>query len=507
MYPEKIHIKLKEVLDIRIKTTEFSSFIDYNLMLNDLQDIESLFYDYKDTFDIMFILDKFLQGTFPRHDLFKGSRSISRNKLESYGKRFRALHKLILFDEFFEKDGNITICNSFSELTYGYKLKSKYVKLYNRKYITKEYNVYKRDSFNEKRVYKKGDNIYKTKKELMQKEGLTKYEVNKNLGDYVHEIRSLVTARPDSYGGVNPNKIFKPSLVHEYMINNQNIDTFIDNFDYCENSDYALDVNIMGLASHEYTMGYTKLYYDRKTSGRLVNIGGEVGMKPLQNLPKVLRNVMFSGQYEYDINNCAPTLLAQLYKKYTKKSLPLVEDFGTKKEFYRKRLTDLGFTYNEAKEFYIAIFFGASLNTNFSKYSSYSWADTYGKDKIKYILENVPEVVSLYEEIRILVSELGFYLKKNHTQIKNGKLYLKNSRKSVKIFKDEDSWNNSKAIMHEYFGVESTILDKLIKKYTVNLCLYDAFISDKEYCTEEMSRLIKKETGFKVSLSKTLIEC
>ena len=107
--------------------------------------------------------------------------------------------------------------------------------------------------------------------------------------------------------------------------------------------------------------------------------------------------------------------------------------------------------------------------------------------------------------MREFIKKYGKYLKeKNVKKGKDGKLYLHNSRGASKEV-DLNNWNNAKAILFQYFGYESQILDCLIKKYQHSLLLFDGFISRKDINTVEMSELVKKELGFDIKFSKELL--
>ena len=87
---------------------------------------------------------------------------------------------------------------------------------------------------------------------------------------------------------------------------------------------------------------------------------------------------------------------------------------------------------------------------------------------------------------------------------KNGKKALYNSRGIGKEV-DLNKWNNPKSLLFYYFGVESQILDCLIKKYQHSLLLFDGFISKEDINIDEMSALVKKELGFDIKFSKELL--
>jgi hypothetical protein len=113
--------------------------------------------------------------------------------------------------------------------------------------------------------------------------------------------------------------------------------------------------------------------------------------------------------------------------------------------------------------------------------------------------------VGLYSELSSFIKKFGKYLKENKVaNTKNGKKALYNSRGVGKEV-DLNKWNNPKSLLFYYFGVESQILDCLIKKYQHSLLLFDGFISKEDIDINEMSDLVKKELGFDIKFSKELL--
>ena len=183
----------------------------------------------------------------------------------------------------------------------------------------------------------------------------------------------------------------------------------------------------------------------------------------------------------------------------------MVQDYIDNKEKYRQDLVKLGLTYKEAKQFFVSIFFGASLNENFYLYNSSVLNKTFGVTKIRQIMDGSKIVVELYSELSYFIKKFGKYLKENKVSVnKNGKKALYNSRGVGKEV-DLNKWNNPKSLLFYYFGVESQILDCLIKKYQHSLLLFDGFISNQDINTTEMSAIIKKELGFDIKFSKELL--
>jgi hypothetical protein len=244
--------------------------------------------------------------------------------------------------------------------------------------------------------------------------------------------------------------------------------------------------------------------YLRKSGGRLNNIYQE-GNCCFQSVSKEARKYVFSGFWSYDIEVSAPTVLQALCQKYLGYKMKVVQDYIDNKEKYRQDLVNLGLTYKEAKQFFVSIFFGASLNENFYLYNSSVLNKTFGVTKIRQIMDGSKIVVELYSELSSFIKKFGKYLKENKVSVnKNGKKALYNSRGAGKEV-DLNKWNNPKSLLFYYFGVESQILDCVIKKYQHSLLLFDGFISNQDIDTAEMSAIVKKELGFDIKFSKELL--
>jgi hypothetical protein len=406
------------------------------------------------------------------------------------------------FDYFFESIKDSKVCNSFTEKTFAYRLRYEFIiELYSYG-MSSRTRYYTREKFKTKIGYinPNNNNKYSTKKDLMQGENLTRTELSKNINKYSYEIKELAQGT-----AITPSNRPRMSYRHKFTYNQENVKNLIKRVTDGETDlMYSTDFIILFNLDFKYNNGNHFLNYERKDGGRLVNFGGEKYIG-IQNLEKSIREQVFEGYYEIDIENSAPTILYQTGEKYHKThDFPKIKYYIDNKEKCRQEIVDLGFSYKEAKEFYLAIFFGANLGI-YGVHTN-SWANDYGVDKIQYILQNTPSAYDIYDECKKLFSYLkksiqNKFLKKD----KNGKDILYNSRgnKSAKYM---SKWNTNKAIMHYYFGIESQILDLITKNYSHDLLLYDAFITKEDVNLDELSLLIEQELGYKVKFSKRLIK-
>jgi len=496
---------LKELKDKEKKKRDklqFTSTFDYNQFILDNSE---LFKDFRQTFDLIYMIDLALKQCYPKHKEYKGYFSIVWNYFKSKSRNLKSFNKIESFDILFDSVKDIKVSNAHTELTYAYKLKYRYISQLLSYGKTKP-KTYIRDKFNIKIQYKgKSGKLYKTKKDLMQGENLGRRTVDKNISQYAYEIKELAKGTPMTQS-VRPNK----SYSHMFSVNIEKCKEILDdvNNSFAKNEEPSVSqYDFIGI--HNYITNYERnipcyLSYERKNGGRLVNFGGSDTHIQFQSLEKSVREKVFEGFYEIDIENSAPTILLQSAKKYTKLELNKIEYYVNNKQKCRESLMDLGLTYKESKELHIAIFFGASLELH-GTYNKNVWAYKFGIDKIEYILTNSDYFRELYEEVRLLFYYLGKAIKnKFYTTDKKGRKVLYNSRgnKSAKYM---DRWDNKKGLMHYYFGIESQILDLIINNYKHDLLLYDAFITKEDVDIEELSLLIENELGYKVKFSKRLI--
>ena len=486
----------------------FTSKLDCNKLILLYPDI---FIDIDQTFNLLYILNEFDRGAFKKHKNFSEYYSVWYNYFLDKGLALRYFTKIPNFYKIFEVVGSSKVCNPSSGITYGYKIKDEIL-----------VNILTIGRFKTPRKYTKGDfklikrykgeiNLYDTAKELMEKESIKRTELNKNIRRYVNEIYQLIHT---PYRVSTPKGKINSDYKHFINVDLQKCKDIVET--------YKKDIELKGksnitqpdllnifryirLIEDNPNSISTFIRYKRKAGGRLFNIYEDNNI-PFQSLSKEIRSNVFKGQYYYDIETSAPTILQQLSVKYFNYDMPKVRYYIQNKEYYRNLLVEnVGLTYKEAKSFLTAIFFGASLNDNFFLEGSSSFSKLYGVSKIREIMEKVPLVVDLYVELREFIKKYGKYLKeKNVKKGKDGKLYLHNSRGASKEV-DLNNWNNAKAILFQYFGYESQVLDCLIKKYQHSLLLFDGFISTQDINTAEMSELVKKELGFDIKFSKELL--
>ena len=479
----------------------FNSIYDYSTLVEQRKDI---FIDDTQTYYLLFMINDYIMCSYPTHYDFKGYYSIHSLYYKDKTKVLANFNKIHNFDKVFDKVGDCSVCNSKSGITFGYKLKSDISSLFLNVKMFDKPRTYKKGSFKIVKKYKGETKVYNTTKELMQGEDISKREYERNISKYAYEVRELLTLPCyDNYA--KDTNYYDYS--HKINVNYEKCEEFKQLF-INGNSDFEIlqtDLTkIMLLIGTNNKNFSDEIKYSRKSGGRLNNLYGNFNV-PLQGLSKEARQFVFSGQYSYDINVSAPTILQGLCKKYLGYSMKTVQDYIDNKTKYRQDLMRIGLGEKEAKQFFTGLFFGASLNENFFINGTSNFSKEFGVSKIRDIMSESTIVVDLYEELSLFIKRFGKHLMtKNVVRTKKGGYALYNSRGIGKEI-DITKWHNSKAIIWYYFGIESTILDCLIKKYTPSLLLYDGFISVDDIDVNEMSKLIKDETGYEVTFSKELL--
>lgn len=445
-------------------------------------------------------------GGYHSHRVFKGYSSIEATRYNNSSSQLKRFNKLENFDKVFDKCGDISVCNQYSEITIGYRLKKEIFELVNSCKRFKNLRVFKKDNFKEVKRFKGNKGVYLTAKELLTQEDISRREYEKNISKYVYEIKEIFSL--PLAGGYSSNSQFY-DYKHIYNVDYDMCYKLKELYFADKTSDDITQtdmIQVLKILEHKEYDVKPIIKYSRKSGGRLNSIYSMENVS-LQGISKEARKFVFNGQYMIDVNTSAPSIIQQLSVKYFNYDLPKVREYINNKEKYRQALMALGLSYKEAKSFILALFFGASLRTNFFHNGTSPFSKLYGVAKIREIIDKVPLILELYIELSEFIKKFGKHLRTNNVvKTQNGKWALYNSRGAGKEV-DLSKWNNAKAVLFYYFGVESQMLDIIMKKYNHSLLLFDGFITPDNLDTEEISKLIESELGYKLTFSKERIEC
>jgi hypothetical protein len=217
----------------------------------------------------------------------------------------------------------------------------------------------------------------------------------------------------------------------------------------------------------------------------------------LQSVKKEIRNAVLVRcglVWDYDIDNCAFTLIRQLATKCgVDQPLPAFDDYLANKNYYRNEIADaFQIPLSDCKQLINALLFG-------SKLSSYSTNQLF-RDYLKsnhlklQCLKEYDFLIQLRNEFRIcwkaieMKSELvNLYYKTNELTGKRRKLAMTcRSKASV------------------YFQLESLVMRSidryLLMIHNPNFKIHDGFVSETDIDVDELSRYVLANTGYDISL-------
>ncbi|MFL6872004.1 MAG: hypothetical protein ACJ0RG_08120 [Candidatus Azotimanducaceae bacterium] len=227
--------------------------------------------------------------------------------------------------------------------------------------------------------------------------------------------------------------------------------------------------------------------YTQSGSGRWYAQGNSIS---LQNLPREIRNVAFTGNYLLDIDCCHWSLLNQVAARLGRE-LPIIKLMLEDKASFRRSIaTETGATVQSIKEGLISLLFGASLEGNQS-----SLISLFDEDQLRRFKGN-QKVLSLSLEIKsIRKTVIKFYGEKTE---KRGWL-VNDIGKGLPL----SSMNGRQSLAFILQGAESQILSSVGSRWGRNmrLLLHDGFVSNKDLDCDELSDHVYRETGWRVSFT------
>ena len=275
---------------------------------------------------------------------------------------------------------------------------------------------------------------------------------------------------------------------------------------------------IFGLINllRQYKEGTNSILYEEKKfrlySSKRLNFGVN-----FQSIKSNLRKIIFQGQYDYDINAGAPTLLYQFIKqKYTSENIELqyLESYIKNRKILRKRCAEILAEKNKSKdtkefekqtkETFTALLYGSNVLSPKSKLSmNYS--------NRKYLYDNFDEFRYLVEDVKLLFKYYKEYIEKlkiestkeDFIEIEKGIFIETKKNDNGKIVNKKEN----SIISEIYFYLESKILKLVYENYKedISLLIHDGFVCRKYLELEELQNLIKEKLGYEVKYSRELL--
>ena len=346
--------------------------------------------------------------------------------------------------------------------------------------------------------YLHNNDLYKTKKEIKDKFNMKRKELDslQEVNYYSLFTEPLhkkyidnTTLQPNEKFDVTHYVTWNKEFVSDYYMNLRN--------SYEPNGDIEKETLItwIGLTKkvleHNPMLGYT-----RGKFGRLFNKTSGLAFASLQNASKDVRKIIFNGQYEYDISTSVASILTQhLEKLNINKYYPYIDSYISDKDFYRNKIIELGFEEKQAKQYLTSLFFGIDVENLHNQSKLYK---AFSKEELDTILldESIKELVS---ECLDLNDTLQEYYKKQCNF--DGEWFIRNELGNILRFTEWKKFK-SKVIPFIYQGIEAKILDMIREKMSVNLLLFDAFISEESVDVNFLRVLSYDNTGYYVNWEK-----
>lgn len=359
-------------------------------------------------------------------------------------------------------------------------------------------------------------NIHKSKLNFTQKKDVRSiYSLSKREYDSLSKVKGNdfytfdFTKSRTTIKQKQNNSILKKYVNTKVTLNNQAIKKTIEEY-RTHRDNFIYIFSFFNLLKH-YEKGDNHIVYTQKKfrlySTNELNFGIN-----FQSIPSIFRSVIFKGQYDYDINAGAPTLLYQYIKKklpFENIELKYLDGYIKDRKLLRKKCAEvLSEKFGKSKKEYIkgvkqiitAMFYGSNL--------IYSGEDDKYEIKYykrKYLLENVDEFKGLYDDAKELFKYFKSYI--NSLKVTNRKYELEEKVyiDKYELIKGKEEEKKINSIVCEiYFYLESKILLLMYETYKedISLLIHDGFICRKDIEVEELEKLVKEKFDYDVKYSK-----
>lgn len=316
------------------------------------------------------------------------------------------------------------------------------------------------------------------------------------------------------------NKANLEKYIHTNVhINEQSINNLVNKYIKCKDN-FLYIFGLLNILRH-YKEGTNSILYEEKKfrlySSKKLNFGVN-----FQSIKSDLRKTIFLGQYDYDINAGAPTLLYQyIRKKLNNENIELqyLEDYIKDRKVLRVKCAELLAEKDKSnnksnnikkyekqvKEIFTALLYGSNIISSKSKVSM-------NFSNRKYLYDNFDEFRDLVEDVK----QLFIYYKKYIKELKKESTkegFIEIEEDVFIEIKESDKDNNivnkkeNSIISEIYFYLESKILKLVYENYKedISLLIHDGFICRKNLEVKELENLVKEKLDFEVKYSKELL--
>lgn len=233
--------------------------------------------------------------------------------------------------------------------------------------------------------------------------------------------------------------------------------------------------------------GQMEITYTESTAGRLYAVNGS-----MQNVPREIKTAALKGLWDYDIENCHFSLIAQLANRAGKQT-PAIDDYLHRKREIRQRLVDdIGADMADIKQSLLALLYGATQRVTKYKGKLPAIADTLGQDKAKQLFDH-PVFSALANEIKTIRKPILDSMEHHPGRLMNpfGKAIEITETPAIQL-------------AHVLQGAEALILDAVIREHGSNLraLMHDGWISAVQLDRKMLEQHIETVTGYQVELEE-----
>jgi len=244
------------------------------------------------------------------------------------------------------------------------------------------------------------------------------------------------------------------------------------------------EINRLLATSREQNSPLIPVFYKEAKTGRYT-----AQSAILQGYHRSVRYAALRGCYEYDLEAAHQNLLVQLLDRQQVDfpELEVVREYVSNKQGTREKLaTDLKTSIDTVKEIIQALTYGAQLTNN-------------KRQKIYEACEGDEQLIK-----RVINNP---WLKKLASTFKIAHKHLVGDTKVIKnaVGIEREIETKAKAMAHILQGYERLILDVLITNSEPNdvaLLVHDCVVFYNKQSTEELSRIVKENTGFDLEFSE-----
>jgi len=244
------------------------------------------------------------------------------------------------------------------------------------------------------------------------------------------------------------------------------------------------EINRLLVTAREQNSPLIPVFYKEAKTGRYT-----AQSAILQGYHRSVRYAALRGCYEYDLEAAHQNLLVQLLdrEKVNFPELDVVREYVSNKQGTREQLaTDLNTSIDTVKEIIQALTYGAQLTNN-------------KRQKIYEACEGDTQLIE-----RVINNS---WLKKLASTFKIAHKHLVGDTKMIKnaVGIEREIETKAKAMAHILQGYERLILDVLITNSEPNdvaLLVHDCIVYYTPKSPTELTRIVKKNTGFELEFSK-----